>query len=436
MIEIFSPDGDLPSRESREDQGMQKLKEPISMETAFGVYSAVEIIGEGGSGRVYGGTGLDGNPVAIKVLSPERSTTEKRKRFKNEIAFLHANRHPNIVTVTDFGLAATSKINGPFYVMPRYRGNLRDLMEMADNPEVILQRFAKILDGVEAAHLQGVIHRDLKPENILWDGATVAVADFGIARFSSDLLFTKVETGPAQRLANFEYAAPEQRRAGAEVELPADIYSLGLMLNEMFTGSVPHGTEYTQIRSISESFAFLDGVVAQMMRQNPNERPKSISEVKGLIQRYRADAVTEQRLSKLTKTVIKADDIDEPLASEPPKLVDYDWENGRLTLILDRPVNHLWIDALLNHMGGYTSVLGAAPQNFSFQGNIASVSAQPEEVQRIINYFKQWLPVATSALKHQLEQKMRSDAEEKRRRLEIERRHEETRLNVLRNVKI
>jgi serine/threonine protein kinase len=101
--------------------------------------------------------------------------------------------------------------------------------------------FSQILDGVEAAHLQNVIHRDLKPENILCDQnfATIAIADFGTARFTEDILATAIETGPSQRLANFQYAAPEQRTVGGDVQATADIYALGLMLNELFTGSVP-----------------------------------------------------------------------------------------------------------------------------------------------------------------------------------------------------
>src|SRR3981081_1724934 len=113
------------------------------------------------------------------------------------------------------------------------------MMNVGVVPLEVLPLFVKILDGVEAAHLQGVIHRDLKPENILVDskGAHPAIADFGIASFTEDLLVTSVETAPTQRLANFQYAAPEQRLGGRTVRDTADIYALGLILNEMFTGT-------------------------------------------------------------------------------------------------------------------------------------------------------------------------------------------------------
>ena len=121
--------------------------------------------------------------------------------------------------------------------MPRYAGSLRELMGNV-HPSDVTQLFSQILDGVEAAHLKGVTHRDLKPENILCDGASrsLAVADFGIASFTADALLTAVETAPGQRLANFQYAAPEQRERGREIAATADIYALGLMLIEMFTG--------------------------------------------------------------------------------------------------------------------------------------------------------------------------------------------------------
>jgi len=236
---------------------MQKLGKPISFETAFGTYSAEELIGEGGAGRVYGGRGTDKASVAIKVLPQDKATSDQRRRFKNEIAFLARTKHPNIVAVIDHGVAADGAVVGPFYVMQRHDRNLRERMAAGIKPEEVLPLFGQILDGVEAAHMRGVVHRDLKPENILCDEASnsLAVADFGIASFTDDLLVTLVETGDARRLANFQYAAPEQRTRGGSVGVTADIYSLGLMLNEMFTGLVPHGSEHTGRRRNSLNFS-------------------------------------------------------------------------------------------------------------------------------------------------------------------------------------
>lgn len=332
---------------------MSKLKTPITFETAFGSYVVDELIGEGGAGRVYGGVAADRSSVAIKVLT--NASTDKRARFKNEIAFLARNLHANIVTVMDHG-PGTVKITGPFYVMRRYDRNLRHLMQQRIPPDRALPLFNQIFDGVEAAHLLGSVHRDLKPENILYDPVAnvLAIADFGIASFTDDLLATLVDTEPTQRLANFQYAAPEQRVPGRAVTITADIYALGLMLNEMFTGVVPHGTGYQTIASVSPGLGFLDEVVARMIRQAPGERPGSIADVKILIQRHQMEAVSLQRLSKITDAVIKADQIDDPLAREPPKLIGASWNAGVLTLKLDRPVTQDWVHALHN-MGNHTA---------------------------------------------------------------------------------
>src|SRR6266851_262351 len=333
---------------------MSKLKKPVSYETTFGVYEVHELLGEGGAGCVYGGVGIDGTAIALKLLT--KASTDKRGRFKNEIAFLLRNQHKNIVTVLDHGIQrGKGKLDGPFYVMRRYDGSLRDLMQSGIAPDQVLPLFSQILDGVEAAHFQGAVHRDLKPENILYERSTntLAIADFGIASFTEDQLVTLVETTPAQRLANFQYAAPEQRSKGKRVTAACDIYALGLILNEMFTGDVPHGTAPRVIGDVVRELSFLDAIVAMMLRQNPTERPATIADLKGAIQRYQSEAVTVQRLSKLDGTVIKAGEIDEPLALEPPKLIGFDWENGVLTLVLDRAVNHAWVTALQQMPAGH-----------------------------------------------------------------------------------
>jgi serine/threonine protein kinase len=201
---------------SREDEvvmatAMRKLRKKVTLETIYTTYTLDEIIGEGGAGRVYGGVGPDETQVAVKVLSTDKATSDKRRRFKNEIAFLEKNTHRNIVSVIDHGISHEEPIKGPFYVMPRYQKNLRVLMNEKISPDRVLPLFIEILDGVEAAHLQDVTHRDLKPENILYHatGGYPLVADFGIARFTEHHLITQVETSPNQKLANFEYAAPE-----------------------------------------------------------------------------------------------------------------------------------------------------------------------------------------------------------------------------------
>ncbi len=416
---------------------MTKLRRAVEFETTFGSYLADEIIGEGGAGRVYGGVRPDdGVQVAIKVLAAERATKDKRARFRNEVAFQQRNAHEHIVTILDHGVTHDGDAAGPFCVMPRFDSSLRTLIAGGIRPDDVLPLFSQMLDGVEAAHLQGVVHRDLKPENILYlrDGNRLAIADFGTARFTEGLVETVV-TAPTQRLANFQYAAPEQRTPNRPVVATADIYALGLMLNEMFTGAVPHGTNYRKIADVAAQFGFLDGIVENTLQQEPVQRPQTIADLKGMIQRYRAEAVSLQRLSEIQHTVVKVGEVDEPLALEPPKLIGADWNGGVLTLVLDRPVNRFWVTAL-QQMPGYSSVMSKPPQVFNFSGDRATVPAREHEIQAIIDHFKVWLPKATQTLKSTLEEDARRQETNRREALRRAAEGEEQRLRVLKGIKI
>ena len=415
------------------------LKKPISFETSFGTYTATEILGQGGAGTVYGGTDPDDSPIAVKLLSGERISRDKRKQFQNEIAFLSQAKHSNIVRVLDHGLHVPngSNTSQPFYVMPRYTENLRACIGAGLAPDAVFRLFSQLLNGVEAAHLSGVVHRDLKPENILVDRQKnlVAIADFGVAAFTDELLITLVETQANQRLANFQYAAPEQRSRGKIVGPPADIYALGLMLNELFTGDVPHGTGFKQIGSVAADYAFLDDIVSSMMRQNPADRPESIAVLKASIEKFKAEAITIQKIDRITNTVIPEGAIDDPLAFEPPKLVGAEWDNDQLTLTLDRSVSQGWVLALHN-MGNYSSVLGVDPQRFSFSGAKASVRCQEHAAQPVIDHFKQWLPRATEVYRARLEREADNKRRERLEKLRIEKEAEERRLRVNRSLKV
>jgi serine/threonine protein kinase len=416
---------------------MQRLRKHLQFETAFGVYEVDCLLGEGGAGRVYGGKDANKTPIALKLLASERASTDKRKRFKNEIAFLTRNRHRNIVSVLDHGVSRVSGATGPFYVMKRYPGSLRQLMQSGIAPDAALGYYSQVLDGVEAAHLQGIVHRDIKPENVLFDDAsgTLAIADFGIASFTEDIVATQVDTAPNQRLANFQYAAPEQRRPGQVVGVAADLYALGLILNEMFTDSIPLGSEYRRIEAVAKDQSYLDAIVDQLIRQNPGDRPVSVAELKGLIMRHQSEAVGLQRLSDLTGQVIPEYEVDEPLTKRPPSLVGFDWDRGQLTLTLDREVSGDWVEAL-RRMGNYRSIMGKGPETFTFQGNRAFVQAREGEVQDVINYFKSWLPLASQTLGKMLEQAAESKRRNSREELQRARAAEEQRLRVLRSVKI
>jgi tRNA A-37 threonylcarbamoyl transferase component Bud32 len=262
-----------------ESPPIPKTKE--TFKTVFDVYTPNGLIGEGGSGRVIRVLDRAGKQHALKYLKPDRISSEKERRFKNELAFCFKNAHRNIITVEDWGLAEIDESEVPFYVMPIFPKTLRSVMQQENSPEKMLRLFMQILDGVEAAHNRGIWHRDLKPENILFDETDdqIVVSDFGIAHFSDDAMQTSVETRAQERLANFRYAAPEQRSNGI-VDHRTDIYSLGLILYEMLTSQLLQGTSHTRVASIHPKLASLDSIIEKMSCQSPSDRPFSIAEIR------------------------------------------------------------------------------------------------------------------------------------------------------------
>lgn len=413
------------------------LKKPIIFETTFVTFTATEIIGEGGSGCVFKANDETGSLFAVKLLDPSKANKEKLRRFKNELLFGQKNKHTNIITVIDHGIFKDAKKNSPFYVMPFYEASLRSLLEKRINPNKALIYFAQLLDGVEAAHLQKVTHRDLKPENILYDADDdkLLIADFGVARFEEEELYTIVETKPNTRLANFQYAAPEQRTRGLQVDHRADIYALGLMLNEMFTSEVPQGTNYKTIENVAPEYSYLDDIVAAMLRQSSSSRPEFIEVIKRELIGRKHEFVTRQRISELKQTVVPVTDLDDPLLADPPRLVDFDWTGGRLTLIFQRPVNANWVDSLRN-IGNYTSVMGKGPERFSISGNKAVIDAREEEIQRIIDYFKQWIHQANQEYERRLRREKTQADEHQRRQLQAQIEEQERRQRVLNSIRI
>ncbi|MBI4296944.1 MAG: serine/threonine protein kinase [Chloroflexi bacterium] len=415
----------------------QKLSKPFVFTTTFATYTATHIIGEGGSGRIFEANDDAGGMCAIKWLDPAKATKEKVKRFKNELQFCIRNKHHNILTIVDHGVFIEGESNSPFYIMPLYDRSLRDLLKDGISPDKVLNYFAQILDGVEAAHIQGVVHRDLKPENILYaaDNDRLVIADFGIARFEEDELYTAVETKDSTRLANFQYAAPEQRSRGIEPDQRADIYALGLILNEMFTGEVPSGTGYKTIAKVTSDYEYLDSVVEEMMRHSPEDRIDSIERIKNELIGRKNKFITRQRISELKGTVIPVTELDDPLIADPPRLVNADWDHGILTLFFQRPVNEKWVWALQN-MGSYTSLAGKGPTVFKISGDKAVIDARENQVQQIIEYFMTWLPQANRVYEQRIREEKEQAEEKQRKELERQIAEQEARQRVLKNIKL
>src|SRR5262245_35995195 len=199
--------------------------------STFGRYEIVDVVGRGGMGVVYHArqTGLD-RVVALKILSPRlASDPEFVGRFEREAKALARLRHPSIVAVYDCGVEGGT----PYLVMEFVQGvSLRRLLaERRLPPEEAMRIVPQLCDALEYAHAQGVVHRDIKPENVLIDAnGQVRVADFGLAMVigigASRLTQTNAVMGKPH------YMAPEQVENAKEAEHRADIYSVGVVVDE------------------------------------------------------------------------------------------------------------------------------------------------------------------------------------------------------------
>lgn len=208
-------------------------------------YRITEKLGVGGQGTVYKATDLKlGRPVVIKVIPPELSAKEANlRRFEREARLASSLDHPNICTIFDL-----DEVDGVHFIaMQHVEGkNVRQLV--AGRPlelKTALSIGLQVADALAAAHSRGIIHRDIKSGNVMvTPSGAVKVLDFGLAKLLDD---TEAATAGIHRTELTEigipygtatYAAPEQAR-GDRVDKRADIFSLGVLLYEMLTGTWP-----------------------------------------------------------------------------------------------------------------------------------------------------------------------------------------------------
>ena len=196
-----------------------------------GRYRIINLLGKGGMGEVYRADDLTlGQPVALKFL-PHRAGQDEGllERFRNEVRIARRVSHPNVCRVYDVG-----DVEGQaFFTMEYVDGEdlaslLRRIGRLPQDKALDMAR--QLCAGLAAAHAKGVLHRDMKPANVMLDGrGQVVITDFGLAGVAGQIQGSDVRSGtPA-------YMAPEQL-AGEEVSVRSDIYSLGLVLYEVFTG--------------------------------------------------------------------------------------------------------------------------------------------------------------------------------------------------------
>jgi serine/threonine protein kinase len=245
--------------------GVVTLDEPITERpgTVIGPYKLLEQIGEGGFGVVFMAEQQQPirRKVALKVLKPGMDTKQVIARFEAERQALALMDHPNIAHVFDGGATDSGR---PYFVMELVRG--QSLTEYCDQNNLPiherLELFVNVCQAVQHAHQKGIIHRDIKPSNILvtlHDGVPVPkVIDFGIAKATGPQLTDKtLFTNYAQMIGTPLYMSPEQAEmSGLDIDTRSDIYSLGVLMYELLTGTTPFDKErlrsagYDEIRRI------------------------------------------------------------------------------------------------------------------------------------------------------------------------------------------
>jgi non-specific serine/threonine protein kinase/serine/threonine-protein kinase len=215
---------------------------PVAAQTRIGSYEVVKELGRGGMGAVYLGERADGSfhkQVAIKVLKRGTDTDEVLRRFKAEREILARLDHPNIARLIDGGETAAGL---PYFVMDYVDG--KPITAYCNENQLTvparLALFQFVCSAVTYAHQNLVVHRDLKPSNILvTDAGVPKLVDFGIAKIVAGDATPEEVTMTALRVMTPEYASPEQVR-GEPVTTVTDVYSLGVVLYELLTGTRPY----------------------------------------------------------------------------------------------------------------------------------------------------------------------------------------------------
>lgn len=247
-------------------------------------YRISGMLGRGGMGEVYRAEDLKlGQPVALKFLPPGLEQDPSRlKRFLNEVRTARQVTHPSVCRVFDIG-----EVDGQHFLSMEYvdgEDMATSLRRFGRLPEErALEVARQICAGLAAAHDQGILHRDLKPANVMIDGqGRVKLTDFGLAGLADAIGQDDLRVGtPA-------YMSPEQI-AGQEVSVRSDIYALGLVLYELFTGKAPFQAETVaefhrlHTDSIpSQPSAVLPGLdpvveraIMRCLEKNPADRPPS-----------------------------------------------------------------------------------------------------------------------------------------------------------------
>jgi len=276
-------------------------------------YKILEKLGEGGMGVVYKAedTKLD-RMVALKFLPPHLAASEGDKaRFIQEAKAAAALNHPNVCSIIDI----QDHDGKMFIVMEFVDGQTLRQKKDSISFKQAIDIGIQIADGLAAAHEKGIVHRDVKPENIMVrkDGIC-QIMDFGLAKLVGNKSKISRLTKEGSTIGTVGYMSPEQVQ-GHEVDHRSDIFSLGVLLYDLFTGELPfkgvHETallyEIVNVDAIPMSAIkpeidpSLDGIVLECLAKEPSERYQSVAEVAKELRRFKRES-TRQRATRTTVT--------------------------------------------------------------------------------------------------------------------------------------
>ncbi|MGG3693096.1 protein kinase domain-containing protein, partial [Heyndrickxia ginsengihumi] len=254
-----------------------------SITLTLGEVSNLKQIGQGGNGLVYAGI-QNNEEVAIKFLV-EDTKSSKLERFKAE--YFNVNLiedRTNIVNYINYEeIQFEDGYLIPAIIMKRYDKTLKELRNTSEISEkTFLKLFKFLLNALKKIHQQGIIHRDIKPENILVTKETdFVLTDFGIANYNPELYTLKAKTERKERLANYEFSAPEQAKKGAIPAPSMDIYALGQVCQWYVFGETHRGTNRSKVTDIfqSDEAEVIEIVLNKCLYNDHEQRYQSIDEI-------------------------------------------------------------------------------------------------------------------------------------------------------------